>query len=72
MFDFHDETLLCMLDPYYLLTHQHTGLCVCAREQCLLRLSFPHTFMFSTLYRRVLLPAVERVGSGDAVLEGVL
>ena len=32
----------------------------------------PHTFMFSTLYRRVLLPVVERVRVRDVVLAAML
>ena len=57
---------------HFSLRRQHTKLCVYALQQRLFRLPFPHTFMFSTLYRRVLLWAVERVGVGDVVLAGVL
>ena len=72
MFRFHEETLLCMPAFYCSLPRQHTKLCVYALEQRLFRLPFSHTFMFSTLYRRVLLSAIERVGVGDVVLAGVL
>ena len=57
---------------YCSLPRQHTKLCVYASEQRLFRSPFPHTLMFSTLYKRVLLLAVERVGVGDVVLARVL
>ena len=62
MFPFYEETLLCMLAFYYSVPCQHRKLCAYASYLRLFRLPFPRTFMFSTLYRRVLLPAVERVG----------
>ena len=72
VFRYHEETLLCMLAFYCSLPRQRTKLCVYVLEQRLFGLPFPHAFMFSTLYRRVLLQAVERVGVGDVVLAGVL